>query len=385
MADFIKSIESLFVMEEAAEGTAETATATDAILAENIQTPTTRAQHTREYTGGFGVLPGKSGGILDANVSFDTELKGNGSSNTPEVDELLKSVLGEVVASTATTTVSGTSSTTTSLDVTDVSGFTDGDVLVMVETSTADEYEVALATDTNAAATPDTITVAPALGAAPGVGGENVYQMRTYRGVDTGHPSLTVMRYLNSGAGSSAFTRYVGCRGTATLNVPEASSIPKLSWALQAWSWDQATNGTRPALTYDTALPPVAQASKIKIDGTLTHIWGLTLDFGNEVGRKISQNSTTGVYGTPIVNRKVTGSFTVYPENIAHWTDWQADTSFSLLAQYGKALYGTVAVYLPKLRRTGVVWGEREGVQTATVSFEATEVTGEYSVFVGVG
>lgn len=392
MAEYIQTLETLYVAKEASEGSAEALAAGDGILAEEISVEIPRQFHERTYTGAMGTLNGKIGAIDAAAASFVTELKADGSNNIPEWDELMESCMGSVTATSATTTVSGSGSSTTSVDVTDASGFTDGGgtagagAMVLVETTASSSvFEAAYASDANTASTPDNLTVEPALSFTP-ADTSTVTQMRTYKLAETGHPSLTIRRLFEKGAGGAdTYQVLTGARGTFTINSPSAGAIPKTTWNLQAWDWTQATDGTYVAPTYEGGAPPTALACKCKINGTLVDITSFSLDLGNEVGKKMSQNSSTGVYGTPIVDRKIRGSFTVHPSDLTYFTRWTGNTEFTFIIQFGNTANGTVAIYMPHCETTAPVWGLDGKVRTNEIAFNANIASGNDALYIGVG
>jgi hypothetical protein len=134
--------------------------------------------------------PSSVKGLKQCSISFNLEMFGletplpNGA--TPARDRLSRflEALGQRRA-VAGTTVSGGSSTTTVVDVTDASAFAVGD-LVMI----GGEIRRITAIDTGA--TPDNITVAPALSSAP-LDTTVVYQSERFTPYDTGHPSHTIL------------------------------------------------------------------------------------------------------------------------------------------------------------------------------------------------
>lgn len=369
MADLIWRNATLFAKKETTEGTANAPAAGDAILCTGLQPKLQRDYHARTYQGAVGSRTGVIGAQSSPGLSFQTEIKGNGSSNTPEIDELLENVFGQVSAGTGNTTV-GNGSSTTSVVVTSSTNFTVGN-MVLVETGSGTAlYEAAMIT-----AVPDGthLTVSPALSFTP-ANGANAYEMRTYQIIvpPSGVNSLTMDVFYNSDSGAGQYDRFVGCHGNLQFASPGAGSIPMLTWDFMAWNWTQATNGTRPTPTYDTATPKPGLASKFKIDGTLVDVFDVNWNLGNTITPKLSQNSTLGIYGTPITNTAPSGSFRIHPAHtsVAQFTGWTAGTEVTLIQQFGSSLYGTVAWFAPKAQRKEVARGDANGVGTNDVSFD---------------
>lgn len=370
MADLIWRNATLLAKKEGTEGTANAPAAGDAILCSALEAKLQRDWHSRAYMGSVGERPGVIGAQTGPGLSFQTEIKGNGTTNTPEIDELLESAFGLVSTGTGSSTIT-TGASTTSLPLASGTNFTVGN-LVMVETATADVYESAMITVVSGA----TLTITPALSFTP-ADGADVKEMRTYQIAvpPSGVNSLTCDVFYNADSGAGQFDRFVGCHPSALKwDSPRAGAIPMLSWELLAWNWAQSVAGTRPTPTYDTASPKAALASKLKIGATLTDVFDLSWDLGLVTVPKVSQNSTLGIYGTPIVDVNPKGSFKIHPAHtsVAHFTGWTAETAVTLLQQVGNALFGTVAWYCPQALRREVARQDDGGVQAEEIQWDAT-------------
>ena len=370
MADLIWRNATLYARKESTEGTALAPDGTYAILARDLAPNLQRDFHERKYPGSYGKRAGVIGAQTAPGLGFVTELKGNGSNNTPEIDELLENAFGAVSAGGAsTTTTSG--STTTTINVTSSTGFTVGN-MVNIQLTSGGVFEMAMIT---AVPNGTSLTVSPALTAAPDAS-TTVDEARTYQLVipPSGVNSLTMDVFYNSDSGASQYDRFVGCHcSSLKMSSPRAGSIPMWAWEFLAWNWTQAVNGTRYASTaYDTTSPKPGLASKFKIAGTLTDIHDLELDLGLVCSPKFSQNSTLGIYGTPIVDANPTVSFKLHPAHtsVAQFTGWTAETAVSLIQQFGNSRFNTWAWYAPSATRTSVGRGDDAGVHTNEIVFD---------------
>ena len=378
MADLLTRNLTLFADVEGTEGTAATIGATDAILASGIEIVEELEVHPREYQGSPGQRQPVPGAQMGASVSFQTELKGNGTDNTPEVDPLLTASFGSVSAGDLDSTISGTAGSATVWDVADVANGTAGN-LVMLEKSTADTYEVGgIITAKDAGQTPDDLTVSPgAVNGSYATNGKKVKEMRTWQILmpPASNNSVTFEAYHNADSGAGQFERVVGARGTFKVDSPRAGAIPMFSWMFKGWSVTRGTTGTRPTPTYDTASPKASVASVFRVDGTYTNAFDISFALGAEVGLKVSQNSTTGVYGAPHISYKPSGSFKIHPahSSVAEFTAWEAGTARSILFQVGNTLYGTWAIYVPKAVAMKVARVDDSGVGAIQVDWVATE------------
>lgn len=364
---------ALFAKQEGTEGTANAPAATDAILAEAISPKLPLAVNERSYQGVPGSRAGAPGAQLDTGVSFTTEIKGDGSTTIPEIDELAQACFGKVAAANLDTTTSGAGSTTTVLQVADATNASVGSG-VLVEIS-AGVYEVAWITAVNTAAAPDEITVAPALSTAPNANGRGVKEMRTYQiALPTALAnSMTFDLYKSAGAGVSRRDRLVGARGNVKMPPISAGDIPKLAWDFMAWSWSQVTDATRPAFTFDPALPKAALASKFKVNGVLVNAYDIGWDLGAVIAKKTSPNADYGVCGTPHVNYDPVGEFKIHPafSSIAEFTAWLAGTTMALSQQFGNTPFNTWGWYCPAAQRVEVADGDDNGLGTNEIKWRA--------------
>ena len=391
MADMIWANASLFAKKEATEGTANAPAAGDAILCAGLAPKLQRDFHPRKYRGSVGQRPGVIGAQTGPGLSFESEIKGNGTNNTCELDELLEAAFGAVSAGGASTTITGSASTTTSINVVSDSGFTVGN-MVNIQLTTGGVFESTMITAVSGGGV---LTVSPALTAAPVTAGTTVDEMRTYQIIvpPAGVNSLTMDVFYNADAGAGQFDRFVGCHGNVKWSSPRAGSIPMLAWEFLAWNWVQSLTGTRPSPTYDSASPKASLASKLKVAGVLVDAHDIEWDLGVQVFQKVSQNSALGIYGTPVVDVNPSGSFRIHPAHtsIAQFTGWTAETAVSLSQQVGNARFGTVAWYCPQAIRREVSRGDDGGVHTnevqwdATVQDDALATTVDASLYLAVG
>ena len=398
VADQITANKTLFADVEATEGTAATSESesADAILASGITFKPALKMNDRVYQGSPGQRDPIPGAQEGAEVSFTTELKGNGTTTIPEVDVLLTACFGSVVAADLDTTISGAAGSATVLNVAAATNASNGS-LVMLETATADTYEVlGIISASDVAPVPDTITVTPgAVNGGYATAGKKVKEMRTYQILmpPATNNSVTLDAYYNANAGAGQRERVVGARGTFKMDSPRAGAIPSFAWMFKGWSIARLTSGTRPTPTYDSANPKAAVSSIFRVNSTYTNAFDISFELGAEVALKMSQNSTTGAYGAPSVSYKPKGSFKIHPahSSIAEFTAWEAGTAASILFQVGNALYGTWAIFVPRAVRVMVDRVDDGGVQAQQIDWVAAETAdalataGEAAMYLGVG
>ena len=396
--EMITKLATLFMNQEATDGTAAAGVAGDAILARDINVDGGPEMNTREYQG----LPGQLGavpGAKSASLSFTTELKGNGTTTIPEPDEILTGCFGTVVAADLDSTISGAAGSTTVWDVLAATNGTVGN-MVMLETGTADTYECAgpiKVVDTGAA--PDDLTVAlAAVNGGYATDGKKVKEMRTWQ-IKLPPPavnSLTADVYRSAvGGGADRLDRIVGCRGDFSMSSPAAGQIPAWAFKFEGWSVSRVTTGTRPTPTYDTANPKAAIAQIFRVDGTYTNAFDIEISLGASLAVKKSQNADGGTYGVLHVSYTPKFKFKIHPAytSVSYFTDWEAGTPHTLLFQVGNALYGTWAFYGPRAvfdkvsqpSDNGVDCWEVEGHFAEQNDASPTSATLDAALYLGLG
>lgn len=178
--------------------------------------------------------------------------------------------------------ISGNSSTTTLLNVTDGTKFRKG---TFIAVEVVGQMQFAKITDiaTNA------LTIAPALSAAPVLGGEIVRNLYNYCPAETHAASLSV-RQAFVGDATAQVTAF-GCYGDISFDLPEYGKIPSMALALtaSAFTGPAATSPTTisvasasddmgPAFTWSPSVylaTSVARATRLVCEGA-------TIDYAND-------------------------------------------------------------------------------------------------------
>lgn len=361
MAQRITQLQRIFYGVESTEGTEVLGTATEAFLIAGAPTfGEDFTVHQRKFRGQMGFYTGKPGHYPAPSLSFQCELRNRGATNNvPEIDELLKTVFGTrtLDSGSATSTVS---STTTVLDVDDTSNFTAGNA-VAVETATANEYEIGWIQSVDSGTQ---MTLEQALSFTP-ANGAKVRPSLTFKPADSGHQSLSFQVWLDS----TDYKSFLGCKGSARIEVAEAGAIPMITFDWQALGWKHTTSGSRPAQTFgDTGLPPIALAARFALDGTATGVRSFSVDLAQDIGRKMSHNSTYGTAAELVTDRNPVWNASIYNSDQTEYTGWLAGTEREVTHQFGVALNNMVGMRIPKAQAQTVAFGEDSGLATDEVS-----------------
>ena len=176
-------------------------------------------------------------------------------------------------------TISGSSSTTTLINVTDGSKFRKGTFIVV---EVAGEMEFAKITNISTNA----LTIAPALSAAPTAGTEIVRNLYNYAPAESHTSSLSVQQAFVGDA--TAQVTAFGCYGDISFDLPEYGKIPSMALALTASAFTgpsgqsigvaSASDEMGPAFTWSPSVylaTSVARATRLVCEGA-------TIDYAND-------------------------------------------------------------------------------------------------------
>lgn len=360
MAQRLTQLQRMFYGVESTEGTEVLGTATEAFLVEGQPTFNISQAHIpRKFRSNMGFYTGVIGGHPDPGLSFRCELKNRGAtSNVPDIDELLKTVFGTRTLDTGDATVS--SATTTVLTVDDTTGFTAGNAVAVETGSGTSVYEVRWIASVDSGTQ---LTLTQALTFTP-ASGATVKPSLTFAPASSGHQSLSFQMWLDA----TDYLSFLGCKGSCSIEVPEAGSIPYINFNWSAMSWAHTTSGSRPSQTFgDSGNPPVALSSGFAVDGTETDIRSFSVDMAQALGRKMSHNSSKGTAAILVVDREPTFSLSLYDADQSQFTGWNAGTQVEISHQFGTTLNNMVAVQIPQAQRTTVSYGDDTGLTTDEV------------------
>jgi hypothetical protein len=212
---------------------------------DHLARPIQSATFGEKYTG---VTGGKGGTLTYTTVVPALTTQADSGNSAAVAAWFSRSMIGCGYSENAGTgtTISGTSSTTTSVNVTDASDIAVGSVL-RVGTG------VRLVTAVNTGATPDAVTVSPALASAPTTNGVTVYSALTYTATGA-NPSNSYAFVLEMDG-----KHYVlqGCNGRDSLAATNARDLGRLTWTWSVNSFERSVSGfsgSFPALTVPTSL-----------------------------------------------------------------------------------------------------------------------------------
>lgn len=359
---------------EEAEGVMESLSASsDAILVENLKLNiNANIISTNEVSNsldGFGDIIGG----IKMDVSFDVLLKGSGVAGTPpESGKLLKACgWAEVITATAIPAAA---------EACAAGGSTVTAVLGASASGTAQTYRgmpVNLSSGVSAHAfisdytSGKVATVSDTLGGSPDAGTN--YQIPVnvlYKPASETIPSLSFEVYMDG-----QLYKLAGARGTMKFALT-SGGIGKMSFDFKGM-FISKTDAALPTPTYDSSRPPLYKVSTVLMNRLVAAINSFNFDMGNTLTQPDNPNAQEGYDPTEITARKMTGSMDpketlVATRNIM--ADFRAGTKRILHSRYGTSTGNKIAITIPQALYKGQSPGEREGMMTVDVPFEATGV-----------
>lgn len=318
-------------------------------------------------------------GIRSATTALPVEYRGSGTEGAvPDFDPLLKSALGAVrTISTQSTTKAGNSAVVLQIEDADISKYSVGDCIVVLESGA---HEVRPISEVDTTGGTANITLAIALD--NGAPADNVVISKavTYLTASTGHPSLSVSYYWANEIRQAA----VGARVTSlSLDNYTVGQIASLSFGLESLSYEPEIDGVAPhAPVFDSGIPPILLKACIFRDSTSIPVNTFTLSLANTLGFTTSLCDENGRQSSRVTDREITGTINPYKDDTAveYFTDWDAGTEFSLFAYAfnpsavtGEYDLGSVtAVWLPQCFTTEFQTQGLEGLLVDQMAFRAT-------------
>lgn len=282
-----------------------------------------------------------------------------------ELGWLLSKVLG--ISSRPTgTTISGAGSTTTVLAVASAAGILAGDILLVPDTiGGVATHSPVIVSAVDTGATPDTVTVFPALGTAP-ANGVVVYACASYGPQDV---QPTTMAFLLQGDQQTDERITLGTAGRVALADSNPGQIPRLTFDMTAGHWVRPITGTgyssafatdafldkQPKfvggaglwmgdLTGDDPTTPVTTRTRYNEEG-------FTADFGVSVTPDPSSAGTAGVGSLQGMVRDAIaakGSALVDHDDI--WQAWfETNAAKFMLRAFHVAPGSSVGIFMPRI------------------------------------
>lgn len=383
MAIAVTQNTSIAIEEEVTEGTYVTpASATSFLqtLASGLEIkPSKELLERNIFAGTIGTVTPRTG-IKSVSGTIPVEARAfSVEGSAPEYNSLMKSAFGTRRQNTTTVTSKATGNTASVVQIedADISKFNIGDI-VLVKKPGAFHVSPITAKSTGVGTATITLLVAHPSGSISA--SCPVGKFTTYTVAESGHPTLSITKYIDEAIKEMA----IGCRvNKVGLSNFATGKIPELQFGFDGLNFDRSIAAPAFTASYDTALPPIVLDAKAYQDGVALTVNELSFSMENTVGFTTSISAANGKTASRNVKRKITGTLDPYQDtaSIANYTKFLNNTEFSLFA-YAKNDSGVtgefqniIAVYLPKCLITELTQADASGLVQEKVSFTASRGT----------
>lgn len=317
-------------------------------------------------------------GLKTVSGALPVEMRANVTEGgAPEADALLRSALGlrrQVTTTTADDTDAGGPHTTSRIYLldADASKYEVGDIVTVKVASDYHTSPVSVVSNTPGDVYVDLLV--PAAGAF--VDGNVIAATSTYTVADSGHPSLSVSKYVET----SRLEQAAGARVTSmALENFTTGQLASFNFGFEGMSFDQSLTAQPHTPDYQDSLPPIILEACVYQDGVLIDVNEVSVSVENTLGFATSTCSANGRLSGRATERVVSGSFNPYKQDdsVAQFTKFDANTEYSmfLFAKVPSATAGeydqTVAIYIPQCVTTELAEADQDGLLQETVTFSA--------------
>jgi hypothetical protein len=379
----VKNTTSVAIEEESTEGTYVTpAAATSFVqtLADGFEFKKSKELIEREvFSGSIGSIVPRTG-IRSVSGSIPVEARAfSTAGSAPEYNSLIKAALGSrrQAGTTTTTKSSGNTGSVLQIEDADISKFAVGDIVKVKQSGAYHVSPITAVVTTGGSAT---ITLLVSKSSGSFSNSVVIEKFTTYYGAESGHPTLSISKYIDSAIRDYA----VGCRvDKMSLANFATGKVPSFTFGFQGLNFN--TSVTAPSYTpsYDTALPPLILEAGAYMDGTSITLNEVAFTLENSLGFATSVASTNGKTASRVTKRKITGTINPYQDttSVANYTKFVNNTQFSLFA-YAKVDSSTagefqnvIAFYMPNCLITELGESDADGLLQDAISFQASRGT----------
>ena len=382
MAIGVKDNTSYAVEIESTEGTYVAPQSADSyvqVLKDGAEMTRSQELLAREvFTGSIGKTQSRLG-TRSSSGALPVEFRaGETEGAAPEADKLYTSALGSKKQVAAITSGTGHTASQINIEDADISNFSQYDIVVVKEVG---DYGISWVSAVDTTPGSANITLGAALGSAPSDNVE-LAAMTQYCTADSGHPSLSVTKYIEDAKREIA----VGSKVTSmALENFETGSIPSVNFGFEGLTFDSSLSASPFTPDYDATLPPIALRACVLQDGSEINVNSFSMSLANTLGFVTATCSENGRISSRVTAREITGSFTPYKsdDELAQFQKFKCNTPYTLFAYAFNPVFdgncdftgeftNATAILLTNCITTELGETDQDGLLQEEVSFEAT-------------
>lgn len=318
-------------------------------------------------------------GQKSVTVSLPVEFRASGIEGAPtDFDLLLKGALGNSrsIATRTTTKSSGNTGSVLQIQDVDISKFTIGDIVCILE---AGAYHVCAITAVTTATGTASVTVLPPRLTSVFPASVVISKSTTYYPANSGHVPLSASVYW----ANEILQKAIGCKVTKmSLDNFSVGALASFGFELEGLSFDELDGSAPQSPSYDSGIPPLILNACLFQSGVDVPVNSFGVNLQNSLGFITSTCSANGKISSRVTGRSISGSFNPYKDDssVAQFTNFDQNTAFSLFVRAynpssvsGEIDMGSiVGIYLPNCLITEKKIGDKDGILTDELTFSAT-------------
>lgn len=199
----------------------------------------------------------------------------------------------------------------------------------------------------------------------------------TYVTADSGHPSLSISKYIEE----ARLEQAAGCRVTS-MSLENFSTGQLASWnfGFEGMSFDQSLTPQPHDPNFSDQLPPIILEACVYQNGSKIQINDLNFSLENVLGFVTSTCSPNGKISSRATERNISGDFNPYKQDddVSQFDRFNTNEEFSLFAMaklptgVAGEYSGVVAMYLPKCIITELGESDADGMLQENITFIAS-------------
>lgn len=357
------------------------------------KTPTAGSSFIQPLSDGVEIAPAKE--LIERNVlngsvgkttprtstrsvtaTLPVEMKASGTEGAaPEYDALMRSALGaRRQLETEVTTLTGHTKSRLYIDDLDIGSFKVNDIVMVKEPGKYHLSPVSAVVDGEG----ESDSYIDLLISAGDNFSNNVVIAKhtTYHTANSGHPSLSVTKYIEDAVCETAF----GCKVTSmSMSNFTTGQLGTWEFGLEGMGFDRTLTSPSHTPSYDPALPAIILQAKVFMDGSEVEVNEVGFSVENSLGFITSTASENGRISSRVTERTITGSLNPYKQDdsVANFTRFNNNTQFSLFAyaynptETPGEMKDVVAFYIPNCLITELGESDADGILQESISFSA--------------
>lgn len=311
--------------------------------------------------------------------AMPVEMRANSTEGAPpEYDKLMRAAMGSRRDRTATTiddADSGGTHTTTRAYLADADAgkYSIGDIVTIQKAGAYHTSPIIAKSDVGGDVYIDLLVAA----ASAIANGDVIAAVATYVTADSGHPALSISKYVEGARQETA----TGAKVTSmALENFTTGQLASWNFAVEGLDFDHSLTAQPFTPSFDTAQPPIILNACVYQDGVQLDVNELSFSLENTLGFVTSTCSSNGRISSRATERVITGSMNPYKQDdsVAQMDRFKNNTQFSLFAsayvpsatagEYGQV----VTFYMPNCIITEVSEADADGLLQNELSFQAS-------------